>query len=497
MKRRRILSAAAAGAVLCALSACKPGEPAVKEPTEYLNGDVAKTEAVLRADTEIKHQIVKNFGVSGAWWSTGIGDRATMDEILALLFTDKGIALNAYRHNIGGGREGGPLADDKSGPDSWRAVPCPLKADGSIDIAADANAWTVLQKIDALGTVDTVILFMNSPPESMTVNGKTYNDSTGSNLRPECYEAYAAFCADVAEAYLNAGIPVKYISPVNEPQSQWDAGWQEGCHYTTDEILKLTRLVIAELNRRNLPVKISVNESAQYGNREYVHDFYKTLLSDDTIYPYIDHFAAHAYFATDKIRAALYNWTQKVAGDLGKQALPVYQTEFAAWAPDNEALTAEKRITMTGRALYEDLTLLNVDSWDYFAALSRGPDSLVMVNDSDASKYWPMKHMWAIGNYSKFIKGYTRVEVEESSLPEGVMGSAYLAPDGKKLVFVAVNEDTASQTVTLAGVPEGAWSEVYETSMERDCSTSRGFMKADNGYALPAQSVTTFVFQLA
>ena len=106
---------------------------------------------------------------------------------------------------------------------------------------------------------------------------------------------------------------------------------------------------------------------------------------------------------------------------------------------------------MTGRALYEDLTLLNVDSWDYFAALSRGPDSLVMVNDSDASKYWPMKHMWAIGNYSKFIKGYTRVEVEESSLPEGVMGSAYLAPDGKKLVFVAVNEDTASQTVTLAG----------------------------------------------
>ena len=51
--------------------------------------------------------------------------------------------------------------------------------------------------------------------------------------------------------------------------------------------------------------------------------------------------------------------------------------------------------------------------------------------------------------------------------------------------------------MTLAGVPEGAWSEVYETSMERDCSTSRGFMKADNGYALPAQSVTTFVFQLA
>ena len=497
MKRKRMLALFAAAGLIGGLAACKPGEPAVKEPTEYLNGDIGKTEAVLKADTGIKHQVVKNFGVSGAWWSTGIGDRETMDEILALLFTDKGIALNTYRHNVGGGREGGPLADDKSGPDPWRAVPCPLKADGTIDLNADANGWTVLQKIRDLGTVDTVVLFMNSPPESMTVNGKTYNDPTGSNLRPDCTEAYAAFCADVAEAYLNAGIPVKYISPVNEPQSQWDAGWQEGCHYTTDEILKLTRLVIAQLNGRNLPVKVSVNESAQYGNREYVHDFYKTLLSDDAIYPYIDHFAAHAYFATDKIRTALYNWTQKTAGDLGKQALPIYQTEFAAWAPDNEALTVEKRITMTGRALYEDLTHLQVEAWDYFAALSRGPDSLIMVNDTDAGKYWPTKHMWAIGNYSKFIKGYTRVDVEETGLPEGVMGSAYLAPDGKKLVFVAVNENAAGQTVTLAGVPEGAWSEVYETSMDRTCETSKGFMKADAGYELPPYSVTTFVFQLA
>ena len=46
--------------------------------------------------------------MSGAWWSTGIGDRSTMDEILALLFTDRGIALNTYRQNIGGGRAEGP-----------------------------------------------------------------------------------------------------------------------------------------------------------------------------------------------------------------------------------------------------------------------------------------------------------------------------------------------------------------------------------------------------
>ena len=68
----------------------------------------------------------------------------------------------------------------------------------------------------------------------------------------------------MTKAYLEAGIPVRYISPINEPQWQWNDGWQEGCHYAPEEALRLTRLVVAELNRRRLPVKISVNESAEY-----------------------------------------------------------------------------------------------------------------------------------------------------------------------------------------------------------------------------------------
>ena len=111
-------------------------------------------------------------------------------------------------------------------------------------------------------------------------------------------------------------------------------------------------------------------------------------------------------------------------------------------------------------------------------------------------EYRLTRHFWAVGNYSKFIKGYTRVEVEEACLPEGVVGSAYLAPDGGKLVFVTVNETGEDQAVTLAGIPEGSLGEVYETSMERTCGTAKGCMSVDNGYILPAQSVTTFVFRL-
>ena len=117
-----------------------------------------------------------------------------------------------------------------------------------------------------------------------------------------------------------------------------------------------------------------------------------------------------------------------------------------------------------------------------------------MVNDNRPEYYALTQHFWVIGNYSKFIKGYTRVE--GSGLTEGVMGSAYLAPDGKKLVFVAVNDTAADKTITLAGIPSGSRGEVYETSMQRTCETAKGVMLADNGYVLPAQSVTTFVFPL-
>ena len=460
-----------------------------------LNEHVRPGLAVIRAETGIRHQTIRTFGASGAWWSTGIGGWNTMDEILAYLHTGKGIALNNYRHNVGGGREGGPLADDKSGPDPWRAVPCPLRADGTIDVTADAGGWRVLRKVNALGTVDDITLFMNSPPESMTVNGKTYGSPTGSNLREDCFEAYAAFCADVTKAYLDAGIPVKYISPVNEPQSQWDAGWQEGCYFSPEQIFHLSRLLLGELDKRGLSVRLSLNESAEMLNREYVYDFYRDLLADDTIYPRLDHFAAHGYHASLEQKKAFYRFAQDTAAALGKPMLPINQTEWAAWH-QTEQLTEARRLTMTGRSIYDDFTGLHADTWEYFAAVARGDDALIVVSDEEPGAFRLTRHFWAVGNYSKFIKGYTRVQVEETGLAEGVVGSAYLAPDGGRLVFVTVNETGEDQAVTLAGVPEGSLGEVYETSMERTCETAKGCMSADNGYILPAQSVTTFVFRL-
>ncbi len=132
----------------------------------------------------------------------------------------------------------------------------------------------------------------------------------------------------------------------------------------------------------------------------------------------------------------------------GKAPLPINQTEWAAWH-QYETLDDERRLVMTGRVLYEDLTLLNVETWEYFAAVARGQDALIVVKDQDPDWFMTTRHFWALGNYSKFIKGYTRVGVDAPDAPEGVLASAYLSPDERQLVFVLVNETVHKQAVIL------------------------------------------------
>ena len=41
-----------------------------------LNRQVEPAKAILRADPAVRHQTIRTFGASGAWWATGIGDSA-------------------------------------------------------------------------------------------------------------------------------------------------------------------------------------------------------------------------------------------------------------------------------------------------------------------------------------------------------------------------------------------------------------------------------------
>ena len=125
-----------------------------------------------------------------------------------------------------------------------RQVESFMLGDGTFDYSKDKYAVSMMKKCLALGNIDTLIFFANSPHYTQTVTGQTSGGFTErfSNLDKSKYEAFAEYFIDIAEHFISEGYPVKYISPINEPQWKWggDYVWQEGCHcllYTSSPVL--------------------------------------------------------------------------------------------------------------------------------------------------------------------------------------------------------------------------------------------------------------------
>ncbi|HPF40078.1 MAG TPA: glycoside hydrolase [Phycisphaerae bacterium] len=208
----------------------------------------------------------EGWGTSLCWWANDVGDWP--DERLATLIElicdpEVGLGYTIFRYNIGGGEnpEHHHMERHKSMP-GFRAGP-----DDACDWSADANQRRVLQKL--IKRVDKPILeaFSNSPPYWMTMSGCAAGHAEGkSNLRPEMYDAFAAYLADVALQYRDRhGITFRTIEPLNEPNADWwRAGkGQEGCHFDSMEQARLIRALRRALDDRKLQaIQISASDAS-------------------------------------------------------------------------------------------------------------------------------------------------------------------------------------------------------------------------------------------
>lgn len=175
----------------------------------------------ITVDESVTYQTMESFGTSGAWWSQYVGGftkdangtgGSTREDIATLLFDrEKGIGLTCYRFNLGAGS-----VESKTGTfwDKHRRAQCFEKEPGVYDFNKDANAVWFLRKASELGA-EEIVLFCNSPLVRLTDNGLPHMTEGGSrtNISPDKYPEWAGYCMDVAEHFVEEGIPVKFISP--------------------------------------------------------------------------------------------------------------------------------------------------------------------------------------------------------------------------------------------------------------------------------------------
>ena len=462
-----------------------------------LVGSVPAMEAeTLTIDESVTHQTLESFGTSGAWWSQYVGlwddkymntMKTNRQRIATLLYDQKyGIGLTGYRYNLGAGSADSGLGnywDPNRRAQSFEVAP------GEYDFSKDAGAQWFLKEVVRLGA-DEITLFFNSPLERLTISGTAQvTKGMNKNIEPENYAEWAKYACDVTEYFLSQGVPVKFLSPINEPQWAWDDG-QEGCHYEPQQIAGVYIAFLEEMEKRPAlaGVELSGPESGEWGGQTI--QYVSALLGNQKL---SEHFKAvdnHSYWSNTQSKVSFKNWM--------KLQYPDVKIRMSEWCEmvNGTDLTMDSAIHLA-QCVQEDLTVLDAVAWCTWVGVSPGGyrDGLIHAteNGTGEKSIVPLKRLWAYGNYTRFIRpGFVRVDAN------GVKGAYPVAfkgeRDGKQqLVIVLINEQYQSQTVRLKGdFAAYKTMQVHETSTARDLArTYSGAVK--NEITLPMQSVITIV----
>ncbi|MGP4038585.1 glycoside hydrolase family 30 protein [Gracilibacillus sp. D59] len=405
-------------------------------------------------DISNKAQTIEGFGASGAWWSQAIGEwnDEKRKQIIDLLFDQEvGIGLSIYRYNIGAG-SGEEISDP------WRRSESFEVEKGIYNWGRDKHAIRVLKEIHRKG-VQNIVAFANSPTARMTKSGLVTGEKDGtSNLKEDMYEDFAAYLVDVTNHLIKEeGIPITYLSPINEPQWDWrmEKG-QEGCHYSPDECVQLLKILRNKLEQQSLyDVKISAIEAGEWKTaRTYIDPIFK----DNELMIALTHFDVHSYWSDvqDKIKIANYL----------KKNYPSLKLNMSEWTEmkQNRDYGMDSALVLVN-TIHDDLTVANVSSWQYWIAVSKYDfrDGLIYTNEG-TEDIEETKRLWAMGNYSKFIRpGAKRINLPQPETQDFIKTSLFYDEAAQQLIYVVINNDKSKKRVPIQ-FTEFNYAELFETS---------------------------------
>lgn len=402
-------------------------------------------------------QTLKGFGTSACWWSQNVTDKKTADEISDLLYTDKGLNLNIYRYNVGGGwnkenyRVENPwrrcesflVYDDKNEDENYH--------DSGYDFSRDKNAYDFMKLCLKKGNIDTVILFANSPHYSFTGSGQ----ASGSLVHHTCnlpqsnYRRFAEYFLDITEHFIADGIPVNYISPINEPQWKWGGNyvWQEGCHYEPEEMRDVFHIFAEELEKRKLNVKLYGPESGEMGG--LTENYLKLFLEDKLIMKHLGVFALHSYHEDNNFEVR-----RKFRKSIVEKH-PEIRFDMSEWCelPCKSHTKEIKGALITARIIGWDIALLGAESWTSWVAVNQifnrenderdFSDGLFSATD-DFSYYYIAKRYYGFLHFSKFLSVGSVVLDIGYQPNDGLSVFTFRNQNGEEIV-VFVNEGKAKE----------------------------------------------------
>lgn len=456
----------------------------------------------INIDSNIIYQKFESIGASGAWWAQIVGGwdhidpmsgKQVRDRISELLYSkENGIGLQVYRYNIGAGSK-------HSGKGIYsqpaRSTECFEVSKGVYDWNRDKNAVYMMKQAVKDGA-EEVILFVNSPPERLTKNNMAHADKGKlfkENISRENYKEFADYCLDITEHFINEGIPVRYLSPVNEPIWIWNGG-QEGCHYKPHSVKEVFEVFADEILKRPSLKNVKLSGAESGDLRWFNKSYTKSLLKSHMVRSVLDAVDVHSYclpvpfplnipFLNNRIAYVkrFRKWMDKKYPDV-----PVKMSEWCHMHGGRDK--SMKSALVMAKTMYEDISMLNVTSWQHWIAVSEVDycDGLIYINLEDKT-FELTKRLFATGNFSKYIvPGSVRVEAncDDSDL-------LLLAfKNNNVITLIVINPTEESKGITL---PCEGSVKLVVTDEEKDLSE---LIVSGQKIIISPESVNTLVFEL-
>ncbi len=494
-------------------------------------------------DTDKTYQTIDHFTAADAWSGNFVGqyfDESQKGQLAKWLFSQEigkdgspeGIGLSMWRFNIGGGT----LEQDNAD-----IVPYQRRAESFLTKDGSAYDWNkckgqmyFMKKAKEYGC-DKFLLFSNTPPVQWTKNGKGYCDKGTwcSNLKEDCYGKFAKYMTDVAEFMVSKGYNIKYISPINEPQVDWDSPRQEGSLWQNTEMAKLAKELDGAIENSSLKnTKILMGESASLTlpvenknplkwwkcpkEKKPIDQIKKFFDKNSPTYiGYLKHlerlWAAHSYHSEGSFKE-IPKYRYDIKAEARKYGIEFLQTEWCllpsyrkidgmpkGYNCDNNA-DIYAALCMA-RIIDADLSLADSQGWGYWKGMEvKGDYALTGVYPVKDGKLESggvvraNKILWALGNYSFFIRPeYKRIDLDYGEKDYSrLVGSAYISPDGKKVVAVFVNSSDKPISLKINFKGKGKFNtyKMYRTDPKCDLA----FIGEGTAPTFAPISITTLVY---
>ena len=476
---------------LLAAMACSDDSPVTPDTPDTPEGpDITNSvEKLVSIDAGQTFQTIAGFGASDCWSPAFVGKSWTSHRagITELLFSSeivggkpKGIGLSQWRAAQG---EASGIEDKSRRAESY------LTDDLTYDWTRCEGQRYFMDRAKELGC-NNFVLFSNTPPVQYTYNGKGFSARGGlSNLKPEHYGDFAGYMADALARELDMSLDDRGLSTdiLLGESGDWEYLYK----------------VKGDANRSNIfSAFFTPGSSAYVGDLAHV----KNLI------------CGHSYW-TDGTWDGMRNVRKQVAQAAGQYNLDVWQSEWSMLGDNyssSEFVGYEQASEMDiafymSKVIHNDLTVAGVSSWSYwtsmdvsrwghknrFLLISLVPAGGEYGDIEQEGSYQATATLWVLGNYSRFIRpGYRRIALDLNE-SRTFFGSAWLSPEGDKVVAVYTN---MSDKAVRLGETHVGWSNEAKSIATYTTTGSKnlveGTVAAGKQVILEAKSVTTVVYSL-